>query len=169
MRLLKPIPTTLLAMSFPAAVSLFGVLDENSLFCTGPTLRGANIDHALTLAAMSALLLGILVVLVVIASVSWSRWHALIAGACVLEAAAVGLAIAFLALDSATYVSSGCSFFGGPSRSVGHLGTLYYAWGFCIAALLYQAVRLSRLRPPETAASRCEQPGWLQEPPAGPN
>jgi hypothetical protein len=167
MSLLKPIPTTLLIMFFPALVSFFGLFGENSLFCTGPTTQGANVDHALALAALGALVLGVLVVIVVIAPVNWWRWRALIAGACVLEAAAVGLAIGFLALDSATYVSTERGFFGGSDSSVGHLGMLYYAWAFCIGALLNQAVRLLRLPPPEPPASRYEQPSWLQELPAG--
>ena len=112
-------------------------------------------------------MLGVVVVVVVVASVDWWRWRALIAGACVLEAAAVGVAIGFVALDSATYVSSECGFFGASGSSVGHLGKLYYAWGFCIAALLYQAVRLLQLPPPEPPRSKYEQPGWLQGPPAG--
>jgi len=99
MRLLRPVPATLLTMFFPAVVSFFGLLDENS----------------------------------------------------------------------PTYVSSECGFFGLSGPSVGHLGVLYYAWGFCIAALLYQAARFLRQRPPEPRASRYEQPGWRQEPPAGPS
>jgi hypothetical protein len=133
------------------------------LFCGGNP-RGANVEHGLAVTATTGFLVGalflvLLLVLFLAHSEVW-RWRYLIAGACVLEAAAVAVAIAFVALDSATYVSTDCGFMGPTSDEVRHMGWLYYAWGFAIVALLYQAVRILRYVPPEPARPESE-PGWL--------
>jgi hypothetical protein len=83
-------------------------------------------------------------------------------------AAALGVAIAFVALDSATYVqqNSTCGFFGPATGTVsGHVGDLYVLWGVGIALLLLQALRLLWPRP-EPPSSGGGRPGWLQLPPA---
>jgi hypothetical protein len=148
MHILRLAPVTLLAILFPAVVSFGGALGENSLFCTGGTARGANIDHGLALASTSALFIGCLFVLTWLLSADLWRWRRLIAGACVLEAALLLVAIALVALDSATYISRECGFgFGDSSTSVGHVGWLYFAWGFAIAALLYLALRIVNYSP----------------------
>jgi hypothetical protein len=162
MRLLRPIPVTALVIFFPALVSVVGFAAASGFFCTGRS-KGANIDHGLALAGAIAFLLGcVFLILLFALSVArvdvWSWWwRYLIAGACVLEAAAVAVAIAFVALDSATYVSTGCGFMGPISNEVAHLQWLYYCWGFAIAALLFQAVRIAKYSPqPPPAAPETE-------------
>jgi hypothetical protein len=63
-----------------------------------------------------------------------------------LAAGLLGVALVFVALDSATYVQLDrrCTDFGlGPLRnSTGHFGHLYAAWGGLVAALLIEAALL---------------------------
>jgi hypothetical protein len=146
---------TAIVIFFPAVVSLVGFLLASGagLFCTGTT-KGENVVHGLVLAAATASLVGVLyVTLLIVLDITrrdvWSwRWRYLIAGACVLEAVAVVGAIVFVALDSATFVSTGCGFFGPASNEVDHARWLYYLLGFSVAALLFQALRVARYSPP---------------------
>lgn len=54
-----------------------------------------------------------------------------------------------VALDSATVVWTDCGFaFVGPAtKDVADMTWLYYVWGFVIAALMYQAVRVAGYSP----------------------
>jgi hypothetical protein len=93
--------------------------------------------------------------------------------------AALGLAFAFVARDSATYVqqNKNCSFIFGSTTGIdsGQADDLYYLWSIAIAILLVQAVRVLRQGPAEPPTpgrptreppkSKYEQPGWLQSPP----
>jgi glucan phosphoethanolaminetransferase (alkaline phosphatase superfamily) len=143
---------TAIVIFFRALVGVAGLIGTSGLFCTGRS-KGANINHGLVLAATAAspvggLYLILLIVLAVARRDLWSwRWRLLITGACVLEAAAVAVAIAFVALDSATYVSTDCSLMGPASNEVAHMQWLYYLLGFAVAALLFQALRVARYSP----------------------
>jgi hypothetical protein len=179
-RLLRPLPLSALCLLYAAAVAVHGFEEtslSHSLFCTGEPLRGANIGHGLAIAFFASLgglvLLGILY---------WTReLHqapGLVISILLLAIAALGLAIAFVALDSATYVqqNKNCGFFG-PSTGTdsGRAGDLYYLWAIAIAILLVQAARVLRQGPaepptpgrpaPEPPKSKYEQPGWLQSRP----
>jgi hypothetical protein len=72
-----------------------------------------------------------------------------LAGACIAEAAVVAVAIAFVALDSASVVWTGCGFMGPAHNEATDMSWLYYSWGLAIAVLLYQAVRVARYTPRE--------------------
>ena len=150
MRLLRPIPLTFIVILFPAVVSVGGWFATFDLFCESRP-RGANVQHGLALAAgtsiLSFLVLFFVLVLVRGDLRSW-RPRYLIASVCVLEAAAVAVAIAFVALDSATYVSTDCGFMEREPNEVSHLQWLYGAWGLAIGALLYQALRIAKYSPP---------------------
>jgi hypothetical protein len=82
--------------------------------------------------------------------------HRLLAATLLLVSASFGLAIAFVALDSATYVGKyGCGFFGcdnsPPEGTRGHVYYLYVLWGMAVGFLLWAAllnlVRTRRPRP----------------------
>jgi hypothetical protein len=93
--------------------------------------------------------------------------RALVVTILLLAIAALALAIGLVALDSATYIQreTSCMFGGGGGTTTAHVAGLYWAWGFAIALLAVQAVRVLRQPPPEPPKSRYEQPGWLQVPP----
>lgn len=162
MRLLKPIPLSVIVLLYASVVAIWGFSQTAlnlSLFCSGEPLRGANIGHGEAVALFAGIGCALLLPFV--------RSHRrLVVGVLLLAVAALGLAIAFVALDSATYVqqNSTCGFSGGTGTETGHVTRIYYAWGFAIALLLLQLARvLTQSREPPR--SKYEQPGWLQIPP----
>jgi hypothetical protein len=169
-RLSQSIPLTVLGMLYVTGVAVHGFVETSlglSLFCSGEPLRGANISHGLAVAFFAGLAGPLLVGLIYLVAFP-PRSQTFVAAVCFLVAAAVGVAIAFVALDSATYVqqNSTCRMFSPATGNVsGHVGDLYVLWGVGIAVLLLQAVRVLRQRrePPSNGG---EQPGWLQLPPA---
>jgi hypothetical protein len=138
-------------MLFASAVAVYGYVGALgvSLFCSGQPPRGANIDHALALAFFSGLAAPLM--LGAFRLVSEARtprlWRPLLVVVLLLEAAALGLAISFVALDSATYVErGGCFAMLGPpekpSTETVHFGYLYVVWAVPLTLLLIAAARV---------------------------
>jgi hypothetical protein len=163
-RLTRPAPLALLGMLWASGVAVYGWFETSfnlSFSCTGKPLHGENILHGIALAFFSGLA-GLAVIaglfVIVLANLERPRlWLRLVGAVCVLEAAALGLAIAFVALDSATYVqqNANCGFLGPSTGSeAGRASDLYYLWAIAIAILLVQAVRLARHKPLEPSPKR---------------
>lgn len=107
-------------------------------------LRGANISHALWLTGIAGLTGAILIPCV-------RRWRRALAAVLGVVAASVGLAIGFLAADSATQVAntSCVSLLGGATPETlerAHVYYLYAVWGVALVLLLYGAVAVSSER-----------------------
>jgi hypothetical protein len=162
MRLLRPIPLGFLSLLYASVVAIdgwystaFGV----SLFCSGGRLQGANVERGVAVAFFAGIVGAALLALL-------RKRRALVLATLLLAIAALALAIGLVALDSATYIQreASCTF-GGGGTTTAHVPGLYWAWGFAIALLAVQAVRVLRQPPPEPPKSRYEQPGWLQVPP----
>jgi hypothetical protein len=141
MRLLRPIPLSAFVMLYASAVAVWGwgqTAVNLSLFCSGEPARGANIGHGIAVAFFAGIGASVLLAFV--------RNHPrLVVTVLLLAVAALGLAIAFVALDSATYVqqNSTCGMFSsGTGSETGHVAGIYYAWGVAIALLLLQLVRV---------------------------
>jgi hypothetical protein len=146
--LLKPVWIGLLSMLFASAVAVYGFVEVFgvSLFCSGQPPRGANIDHALALAFFAGLAVPVAMAMIKLVSgrLSERLWPPLLASVLLLEAAALGLAIAFVALDSSTYVErGGCFAMLGPpekpSTETVHFGYLYVLWAVPLALILIGA------------------------------
>lgn len=120
-------PAFVTAVVIPVSGAGAVYLGGSSLFCTGPSRGGANIEHGLVVAATAGSVVGLFfLILLFMLEVGhrnlWSRQlRYLIAAACVLEAAAVAVAIAFVALDSATSLSTGCGFMAPATDDVAHI------------------------------------------------
>jgi hypothetical protein len=129
------------------------------LFCSGGLVQGANTDHGIAVAFLAGIAGAVLLALL-------RKQRTLVLAILLLAITALALAIALVALDSATYVQRDAScMFGDGGTTTAHVAGLYWAWGFAIALLAVQAVRVPRQPPPEPPKSRYEQPGWLQVPP----
>jgi hypothetical protein len=156
MRLLRPIPLSVLSMLYGSAVAIYGWNETAlnlSLFCSGEPLRGANIGHGIAVAFFAGLAGAVVIAFV-------RNRPRLVVGVLFLGMAALGLAIAFVALDSATYVQQNktCGMFSPSTGTVsGHVTNLYYAWGFAIALLLVQTARVLKQTPPAPPKSKYEQ------------
>ena len=162
MRLLRPIPLSVIVLLYGSVVASWGVEQvlNLSLFCSGQPVRGANIVHGIAVAFFAGIGGAVLLAIV--------RGHPrLVVVVLVLAIAALSLAGAFVALDSATYVqqNSACGFSSGTGTSTGHITGLYFGWGFAIALLVLQLARILTQGPPEPPKSKYEQPGWLQQRP----
>jgi len=142
---LKPVPVGVLILLYGSLVAIHGhgqIASHPSLLCADDRLRGANIGHGIAVAFFAGIACALLIAFV-------RDWPRLVAGVFILGMAAFGVAIAFVALDSAT-----ATYYCGPSlRSFGtttrHVYDLYYAWAPAIALLLVQAVRLLRQGVPD--------------------
>jgi hypothetical protein len=145
-RLLRPVPLSVLSLLFAAAAAVGGFYQVVglTLFCTGQPLQGENIDHGLAIAFFGGLAGAVGVVIL-------RRHRRPVVGALLLSAAALSLAIAFVGLDSATYVQqkTSCGFESGFGIETGRLAYLYYAWGAALAVILVQLARVARAGPPE--------------------
>jgi hypothetical protein len=144
-RYLDPVSLGVLSMVFASGVAAIGEVDVSflSFLCTGQRLQGANINDALALAFFGGLAgAAILIVLSLMSRVLAGLWRPLIAAVLLLEAATLGLAIAFVALDSATYVERGrvCGSSTGTSKA--HFGYLYALWAVSLAIVLFAASRV---------------------------
>jgi hypothetical protein len=110
----RPVWIGVLAMLFACGVAVYGFVGVFgvSLFCSGTPPRGANIDRALWLGFLSGLAGPVAIGVVRLVSEAWEPrlWRPLLAAVLLLEAAILGLAIALVALDSATHVEKGDCF-----------------------------------------------------------
>jgi hypothetical protein len=124
-------------------VDLFDV----TVFCQ-TTTSGANIDHALLLVFVGGIG-GFLLTLIV------SGWRRLLVASLLLDAAMVSVAVALVALDSATYRTRCTGFFSSAtSRESAHVTHLYFVWGAAIIVLLAQVVRVLRDPPKPLRGTR---------------
>jgi hypothetical protein len=107
------------------------------IFCTSEVSRGRNIVHAFAVTLFAGPLGSLL-----LASVRKHR--RLLAGALLLGAAALAVAIAFVALDSASYVATqDCGFMEDNITNFhDHLYYLYVLWGAPLGILLWEASRV---------------------------
>jgi hypothetical protein len=139
-----------LSMLFASGVAIYGFFEEVgvSLFCTGRPPRGANIQHAFALAFFGGLVGPVVIAVTSLASEAWAPrlWRPLLATVLLLWAAILELAIAFVALDSATLVQQqrACSLFGeGRGTSTAHFGYLYVLWAVPLGLILFAASRVA--------------------------
>jgi hypothetical protein len=164
-------------MLFASGVAVYGFFGEVgvSLFCTGRPLRGANIQHAFALAFFGGLAAPVAIGVVRLASeMLWPRlWRPLLGAVMLLGAATLGLAIAFVALDSATWVQQqrACSLFGeGRGTSTAHFGYLYVFWAVPLGLILLAVARLSfevspfRSNRPQEGRTPIADPGSERDP-----
>jgi hypothetical protein len=136
-------------LTTPAGVGVLSMLLAGGaaagsyLSITGPELfdwchatRGASIPTAITVAFLGSLAVSLVVVLV-------RKRRRLLVAALLAGGAALGVALALVARDSATYRSTQCPAFLGPNTSVerGQVWYLYVFWGTALAMLLVQASR----------------------------
>jgi len=153
----RPVSIGVLGALVAIGVSIAGFLEllDASLFCSGKPASGANIDHGLELALLAGLAVpAALFVGWLLAGDPWRLWFQAVV--LLLGATALVLSVAFVALDSATYVekNANCSF--GPGKGTGtpaHVGNLYLLLAVPFALMLvggsrlfFQALRF-RLRP----------------------
>jgi hypothetical protein len=116
------------------------------LFCQGKAVSGANIDHGLAIALFAGLAVPVALGTAVLLKEGY--WRPLVrAVVLVLGAASLALAVAFVALDSATYVekNANCSLIFGPPEkgtSTAHLGNLYVLLAVPLALMLVGGGRL---------------------------
>jgi hypothetical protein len=136
--LLTPRPAQLGVLSMllvggAALAGFVGVLNE-TLFCTGGVIRGANIETALGVAFFGGLAGAVVIALA-------RRSGYLLAVALFLGAAVPVAALALVAADSATFIQDNghCGFFSGTGTSTGHFGYLYVLWGVPLVVLLFAA------------------------------
>ena len=132
-----PVGRSVLSLLFASSVALVTYFHfSGGLFCTSEQVRGANIDHAFGVALVGGLAASVLILFV-------RKRRRLLATVLLLGAATLGVAIAFVALDSATYVAE---------RSCGILETtdttfndrvyyLYGLWGAPLGFLLWAALQ----------------------------
>jgi hypothetical protein len=159
-RLLRPVPLAALAMLSASAVAVHGFVEtifDLSLFCSGEPLRGANISHGLAVAFFGGIVIAFLLAVV--------RRPRFVLAALALGVAVLALAIAFVSLDSATYIqqNSTCRMFSPSTGSVsGRVSELYWAWGVAVAVLLVQFARVLRAGLAAPPQSKYDQPGWSQ-------
>jgi hypothetical protein len=129
---------------------------EGGIFCTSELSHGRNIVHAFAVALVAGPLCSLL-----LASVRKHR--RLLAGALLLGATALAVAIAFVALDSATYVATqDCGFMeDNITKFHDHLYYLYVLWGAPLGILLWEASRVLQSDLPKHWAGH--QTHWLLE------
>ena len=140
----------MLSVLFACGVAIYGFFREvgGSLFCEGQPLRGGNIGHALALAFFGGLATLVVIGGVrLVSEVLWPRfWRPLLAGVLLLYAATLGLAIAFVALDSAKWnqQNGACGLGFGADRgtSTADFGYLYILWAVPLALILIAVGRL---------------------------
>jgi hypothetical protein len=149
-RLFAPAALGIVTLLFVAASAFYTFLTTGfTIGCTGEPLRGANIDDATGVAFVGGIAGAVLI------GIAWRVSDYLVAACSVLGAAVLGVAVALVAVDSATYVrdESTCTWGGllpgGKGTSTEHVGYLYGVWGVPLVALLVGsmwALRRARLR-----------------------
>jgi hypothetical protein len=131
---------SVLSMLFASVVAVATFLSLSSpggIACgVDKLVRGANINHGLGIVALGGLADSALIVCV-------RRWRRLLAAALLLGAATLGIAIAFVAVDSATQIDTeSCASLLGvtpETRAVHHVYELYALWGLPLGLLLLAA------------------------------
>ena len=124
----------------------------STLFCRGGEIRGANLHTALAVAFLGGLVCALLIGI----AAHFSDY--VLAAALVLSAAGVGVALAFVAADSATHIQDNraCDLLAPlyplvPHQHVRyspdavHFGYLYVLWGIAIGLLCIQAGRVAAM------------------------
>jgi len=146
---LRPLSLAVLSFACVAGAAVAAAVDGvQTLFCQD--VSGANVDQALTVVFFGCLPLTVLALIVGLAVPARSI---LLAVALLLDAAALAVAVAFVALDAATFQGGTCTLGSPPPPR--HVDYLYIAWGVPLAVLLTQAGRvlLTRTRKGEAGAS----------------
>jgi Zn-dependent protease with chaperone function len=141
----RPVPVreSMLALLLAALVAAVTHLHfSGGLFCSSEHVRGANIDHAFSVAFIAGLTGSVLVLCV-------RKRLRLLAAVLMLAAMALGVAIALVAWDSATYTAQrSCGLLTSTETAINErVYYLYALWGVPLALLLRSAVRaLRRIR-----------------------
>jgi hypothetical protein len=141
-----PVSIGVLGALVAIGVAIGGFIERVGLFCQGKAVSGANIDHGLAIALFAGLAVPVALGTAVLLKEGY--WRPLVrAVVLVLGAASLALAVAFVALDSATYVekNANCSLIFGPPEkgtSTAHLGNLYVLLAVPLALMLVGGGRL---------------------------
>ena len=137
-----PVRLSVVSMLFASAVAILTWAHLNgllSLTCFAERLQGANINHGLVVALLAGLGGSISTVVV-------RRWPRIVTVILLLEIAALGVAIVFVANDSATYLANvSCvsllsDNYTASATSVSHVSYLYGLWGAPVVLLLWGTV-----------------------------
>ncbi|SRR6266536_3558155 len=137
--LVRPASLAVLSMlvAFAAAMVTYAQFDLSvTLLCSGTTVRGSNVYGGLALVSFATPAELVFIFLA-------RKRRRLLAAILLLGAAALGIAIGLVALDSATYVVRTCG--------SAHASYLYFLWPVSLALLLLQAVRAWRQVPTSEA------------------
>jgi glucan phosphoethanolaminetransferase (alkaline phosphatase superfamily) len=138
-----PVGQSALSLLFATLVAAVTYLHfSGGLFCTSEEVHGANIAHSLGVAFVAGLGGSVLVLCV-------RNRRRLLAAVLVLGSVAIGVAIALVALDSATYTAQrSCGLFTDTETALHErVYYLYVLWGVPLALLLRSTVRaLRRMR-----------------------
>ena len=124
---------SLLVASF-VAMTLLGRF-WGGVFCVSQQVHGANIEHGLVVAFLGGLVWSLAILCV-------RRWRRQLAVVLLLEAATLGVAIAFVELDSATYQAHrDCGLLSSEITDFDeHVEYLYALWGLPLGFLVWAAV-----------------------------
>jgi hypothetical protein len=151
--LLRPVSLAVLSLGCVAGAAIAAVADATqTLFCQD--VSGANIDQAVNVVFFGCLPLTLIALLVGLVAPARSIPLAV---ALLLDAAALAVAVAFVALDAATYQGGNCTLGGPPSPR--HVGYLYIAWGVPLAVLLMRAGRVLLTGTGKSKAGQRPRPG----------
>lgn len=136
-----PVAQNALGLLFASVVAAVTYLHfSGGLFCSSAQDHGANIDHALGVAFVAGTAGSVLVLCV-------RNRRRLLAAVLVLGAVSLGIAIALVSWDSATYTAHrSCGLFTGTETDFNdRVYYLYVLWGMPLALLLRSTVRALRL------------------------
>jgi hypothetical protein len=130
--LVRPVSLAVVGLLFAFLLALFTYpyLDFEAAFeCSGKTVRGSRLEAGLDLVAFGTPV-AIVVILVV------RKRRRLLVASVLAAAALIGIAIALVGLDAATYTVRGCG--------TADASFLYFFWGATILFLVIQASRARR-------------------------
>lgn len=138
--LVGPTSLSVLSLVFAAVVSaltLFAFTFDQGFLCTANDVqtRGAAVEAAVTLVLVGGLLEAVFVLFL-------DRRRTALLGTLLLATGTLGLAMALVAFDSATW--SWIDTHGDCGRETQHVEYLYPLWGAALGVLLLQAGRLVR-------------------------
>ena len=132
-----PVALSVLSMLFASAVAIgTGLYYQGvDIFCMSEQFRGANIENGGVVALLSGLVGSVLILCV-------RKRRRLLAAVLLLGAATLSVTIAFVALDSASYVARrDCGMFSSQITTFNdHVEYLYVLWGMPLGFLLWAAV-----------------------------